>query len=87
MNIRHYLSLQNTSHATQNKKQIARRVKITRVTREELEASKWKLTETIVYYSNEYATDITDIVSKTNSQEVPYPLLINRCTLLVDVKS
>ena len=42
---------------------------------------KWKLTEIIICYSDEYGTDITDILSKTTSQEVSQPLLINRCTL------
>ena len=32
---------------------------------------KGKFTEIIVYYSDEYATDITDILNKTISQEVP----------------
>ena len=45
--------------------------------REELEkwkSEKWKLTEIIVCYSDEYATDITDVMdvlNKTMSQEVP----------------
>ena len=30
---------------------------------------KWKLTEIIVCYNNEYATDITHILNKTISQE------------------
>ena len=32
---------------------------------------KWKFTEIIVYYSDEYATDITDILNKTILQRVP----------------
>ena len=31
---------------------------------------KWKFTEIIVYYSDEYATDITDILNKTILQRV-----------------
>ena len=40
-------------------------------TREELGPEKWKITEIIVCYSDEYATDITDVLNKTISQEVP----------------
>ena len=44
---------------------------------------KWKLTEIIVCNKAEYATDnITDNLNKTISQEVPWTLLINRCTLV-----
>ena len=50
--------------------------------REELGAWKVEITEIIVYYSHEYAIDITDNLNKTISQEVPSPLLINRCTLV-----
>ena len=32
---------------------------------------KWNFTEIIVYYSDEYATDITDILNKTILQRVP----------------
>ena len=39
--------------------------------REELGPENWKLAEIIVWYSDEYATDITDILSKTISDEVP----------------
>ena len=58
-----------------------------RGTREELEQEKnqghhkWKLTEFIVCYTDEYATGTTDVLNKTISQEVPWSLLINRCTL------
>ena len=38
---------------------------------EELRTKKWKLTEIIVCYSDEYATNITDILYKTISREVP----------------
>ena len=52
--------------------QIARRAKITRVQEKSQEGpEKRKLTEIIVCYSDEYATDITDILNKTISQEVP----------------
>ena len=58
-----------------------------RGTRKELEQEKnqghdkWKLTEFIVCYTDEYATGTTDVLNKTISQEVPWSLLINRCTL------
>ena len=39
--------------------------------REELGAWKVELTEIIVCYSDEYATDITNILSKTIPKEVP----------------
>ena len=39
--------------------------------REELGPEKWKLAKIIVCYSDEYATDITDILNKTISQEAP----------------
>ena len=32
---------------------------------------KWKITEIIFCYSDEYATDITDILNKTILQEIP----------------
>ena len=48
---------------------------------DELGAYQWKLTEIIVCYSDEYATDITDILNKTISQEIPQPLLTNRFNL------
>ena len=51
--------------------QIARRAKITRVQEKSQGPEKRKLTEIIVCYSDEYATDITDILNKTISQEVP----------------
>ena len=46
--------------AIRNRKQIARRAKITGV-QEKSGPEKWKLTETSVCYSDEYATGITDI--------------------------
>ena len=58
-----------------------------RGTRKELEQEKnqghdkWKLTEFIVCYTDEYATGTTDVLNKTISQEVPWSLLINRCIL------
>ena len=61
----------NTSHPVWNRKQIARQVKITRVQEKSYQPEKWKLTETVVCYSNEYATDIMDILNNTISQEVP----------------
>ena len=39
-------------------------VKITRVQEKSYGPEKWKLTEIIICYSNEYATDITDILNK-----------------------
>ena len=43
---------------------------------------KWKLTEIIVCYSDEQAKDITDIFNKTTLQNVPQPLIANRCFTL-----
>ena len=42
---------------------------------------KWKLTEMIVCYSDEYATDITDNLNNLNKtilQEVPYIASLNQ---------
>ena len=39
--------------------------------RKKLGPEKWKITEIIVCYSDEYATDITDILNKTILQEIP----------------
>ena len=44
---------------------------ITRMQEKSQEPEKWKLTEITVCYSEEYATDITDILNKTISQELP----------------
>ena len=44
---------------------------ITRMQEKNQESEKWKLTEITVCYSEECATDITDILNKTISQEVP----------------
>ena len=53
--------------------------KITGVQEKSQGPEKWKLAEIIVCYSNEYAVDITDILTKPilqiDSQQ------INRCTL------
>ena len=43
---------------------------------------KWKLTEIVVCFSDEYATDITNIFNKTTLQKVPQPLIANRCFTL-----
>ena len=51
-------------------KHIARRVKTTRVQEMSQRPEKWKLTEIIVCCSGELATDITDSLNKTISQEV-----------------
>ena len=48
-----------------------RQVKLIRVEEKSQGPEKWKLTEIIVSFSDEYATDITDILNKTILQEVP----------------
>ena len=53
-----------------NRKKIARLVKITIVQEKSSRPEKWKLNEIIVCYSDEYATNITDILNKTISQKV-----------------
>ena len=60
-----------TKYLQHGTKQIARRVKIMRVQEKSSGPEKWKLTEIIVSYSDEYATDVTDILKRTISQKVP----------------
>ena len=49
----------------ETEKQIAKRIKTTEVQGKNQGHEKWKLSETIVCYSNEYVTDIMDILTKT----------------------
>ena len=63
------LQIMQCLYATCKRKQVAKRVKITRV--QEKGCEKWKLNEIIICYSNEYATHITDILNKIFSEEVP----------------